>query len=250
MGIDLLAVVVDGLAGDFLAGHADAACQLVLHSVGQVRDPNGRLFYQGGHANAQEIALNALVDAHGVAVWRQVVLAVDEEGDEDQGYGQHAGQDAADDARVAQQALAVCRGNAVVGHVDDQHGHVVGAAGREGRGHQVVGRLLGRCRRDGHALDLAVGNHAGQAVRAHDDAVAAIDVQREVIGVHVWVGAQRAGDDRARGVDAGLVGRDLARVHKLLDVGVVVRDAHQRAMAQQVDARIAHVGHGHFVLLD
>ncbi len=194
--------------------------------------------------------MNALVDAYGVAVWRQVVLTVDKEGDKDQRQGQHAGQNAADDARVPQQALAVGRGNAVVGHVDNQHGHVVGAAGREGCGHQVVSRLLGRCRRDGHALDLAVGDHAGQAVGAHDDAVAAIDVQREVIGVHVWVGAQGARDDRARGVDAGLVCRDLARVHKLLDVGVVVRHAHQRAMTQQVDARIAHVGHGHFVLLD
>ena len=71
-----------------------------------------------------------------------------------------------------------------------------------------------------------------------------------MVGVHVGVGAEGAGDDRARWVRARLVGRDLPGVHELLDVGVVVRDAHERAVAQDVGARVAHVGHGHLVLLD
>ena len=49
---------------------------------------------------------------------------------------------------------------------------------------------------------------------------------------------------------AGLVGCDLAGVHELLDVGVVVRHAHQGAAAQQVDAGVSHVAHGHLVALD
>ena len=48
---------------------------------------------------------------------------------------------------------------------------------------------------------------------------------------------------------AGLVGRDLAGVHELLDIGVVVRHADDGAAAQQVDAGIAHVGDGHLALL-
>ena len=49
---------------------------------------------------------------------------------------------------------------------------------------------------------------------------------------------------------ARLVCRDLAGVDELLDIGVVVRDAHERAVVQHVGARVADVGHGHLVLLD
>ena len=71
-----------------------------------------------------------------------------------------------------------------------------------------------------------------------------------MVGVHVGVRAQGAGDDGAGGVRAGLVGRDLAGVHELLDVRVVMRHAHKRAVTQQVDARIAHMGDGHLSFLD
>ncbi len=70
-----------------------------------------------------------------------------------------------------------------------------------------------------------------------------------MVGVHVRVGPQGARDDGARGVRTGLVGRDLPGVDELLDVGVVVRHAHERAVAQQVDARVAHVRDGHAALL-
>ena len=63
-------------------------------------------------------------------------------------------------------------------------------------------------------------------------------------------GAQRTGDDRTVGVDASLVCRDLAGVHELLHVGVVAGHADERALVEQIGARVAHVGDGERVVFD
>ena len=78
-------------------------------------------------------------------------------------------------------------GDAVVQDVDHDDGHVVGAAGGERGGHEVVGRLLGRGARDRERLDLCVRDHRRESVGAQDDAVAVVDLEREVVGVHVGV---------------------------------------------------------------
>ena len=139
---------------------------------------------------------------------------------------------------------------AIVQHVHDHDGHVVRTARLECLCHQGVCRRLGRGGGAGHRLDPGVLDHGGEAVGAHDDPVTVHDVKHEVVGIHVWVVAQRTGDDGARGVDAGLVGRYLARIHELLDIGVVVREAHERPLVQQVDARVAHMGDGHLATVD
>ena len=75
-------------------------------------------------------------------------------------------------------------------------------------------------------------------------------MQGKVVGIHGGVRAQRAGDDRAVGVDAGLVGRNLASIHELLHVGVVAGHADERTLVEQVGARVAHVGDGERVVFD
>ena len=75
-------------------------------------------------------------------------------------------------------------------------------------------------------------------------------MQGKVIGVHGRVRAQCTGDDRAVGVDAGLVGRNLAGVHELLHIGVVAGHADERALVEQVGARVAHVGDGERIVFD
>ena len=51
-------------------------------------------------------------------------------------------------------------------------------------------------------------------------------------------------------MDAGLVGRNLAGVHELFHIGVVAGHANQRALVEQVGARVAHVGDGERVVFD
>ena len=63
-----------------------------------------------------------------------------------------------------------------------------------------------------------------------------------MVRVHGGVRAQRARDNGAVGVDASLVCGDLAGVYQLLHVGVVAGDADERALVQQVCARVAYVG--------
>ena len=60
---------------------------------------------------------------------------------------------------------------------------------------QCVGCGLRGHARYGKLLDLLVGNHARKSVRAKDDAVAGRDVKGKVVGIHIGIGSQRAGDD-------------------------------------------------------
>ena len=75
-------------------------------------------------------------------------------------------------------------------------------------------------------------------------------MQSEVVGIHGGVRAQCAGDDRTVGVDASLVCRDLAGVHEFFHIGVVAGHADERALVEQVGARVAHVGDGERVVFD
>ena len=102
-------------------------------------------------------------------------------------------------------------------------------AGDQCRVNKVVdANLRGRGLR-GDVFDIAIGNHARKTVRAQDQAVAFLDMQGKVVGIHCGIRAQRAGDDRAVGVDASLVCRNLAGVHELLHIGVVAGHADERA---------------------
>ena len=81
----------------------------------------------------------------------------------------------------------------------------------------------------------------GEAVGAEEDAVAGCDVDRVEVDVDVGVDAERAGDDRALRVRLGLLGGEPALADELLDEAVVVGDAAQLAVVQEVRARVADV---------
>ena len=124
------------------------------------------------------------------------------------------------------------------------------AAGSERGVHQVVDANLRRRRLRGDVFDFAIGNHARKAVRAQDQAVALFDVQGKVVGIHGGVRTQRTRDNRAVGMDARLVGCNFASVHELLHIGVVAGHADERALVEQIGARVAHVGDGEHVVFD
>ena len=88
-------------------------------------------------------------------------------------------------------------------------------------------------------LQAPVVHHAGQSVAGDEEQIADADVA--VIDVRLDVGARAdaARDDVAVGVVARLFRREEAGVDLLLDVRVVLRQLLQRAVAQEVDARIA-----------
>ena len=71
-----------------------------------------------------------------------------------------------------------------------------------------------------------------------------------MVCVHRRIRPERARDDRPVGVHTGLVRRDLARIDELLNIGVVVCDADERPLVQEVGARIANVRDGDDVALD
>ena len=227
-----------------------AVFELRGHVCWQVIHLDRRGLHQVRERDTKNLTVNSLVDAHGVAVDAQVPLVFGKGKDAAENHDghQHHGHHHAEGK--AHRVLARRGGYTVVQDVHHDDGHVVGAtSGKRGRDQIVCGLLRG-CARDRQRLYLAVGNHAGETVRTDDDAVAVGDLDREVIGVHVWVGAQSARDDRARGVHARLVGGYLPGIDKLLDVGVVARHAHQRPGVEEVDARIANVGYGHAAALD
>ncbi len=91
------------------------------------------------------------------------------------------------------------------------------------------------------AFDVALAHHRGEAVGAEDDAVAGFDVERVQVDVDVGVDAERAGDDGALRVRLGLLGCEAAFADELLDEAVVVGRAVQRAVVEDVRARVADV---------
>ena len=145
-------------------------------------------------------------------------------------------------AGVGEQRFGIGRGGGVdLEHVDDDDGDVVLAAGRVRGVDEQLGRALriGLAARD--ALDVALAHHRGEPVGAEHDAVAGRDVERVEVDVDVGVDAERARDDRALRMRLGLLGREPALADELLDEAVVVGDPAQRAVVQQVRARVADV---------
>ena len=69
----------------------------------------------------------------------------------------------------------------------------------------------------------------------------AYDLERVDVDLDLVVDAERACDDRALRVRLGLFGREPAFAHELLDEAVVVGDARERAVVQEVRARVADV---------
>ena len=130
-----------------------------------------------------------------------------------------------------------------VGRVRDDDRDVVGAAAAQRERDQPLDALLrvddtrACVSRDGLGAD-----HAGEPVAADQVAVAAEHLAHRVLGVDV-AAVERPGEQRPLRVAARLLGADPTLVDQHLDVGVVLGDLRELAVAQHVGPRVADVHH-------
>ena len=94
-------------------------------------------------------------------------------------------------------------------------------------------RLAARSRTGAHAR---LADHRREAVGAHQEDVAGAGVEDLVVDLHLGLGAERAGDDRALRMGLGLLLGQLAARHQLADERVVAgqpRRARRRARGRR-----------------
>ena len=71
-----------------------------------------------------------------------------------------------------------------------------------------------------------------------------------MICIHVWIRAKSSRNYRARRVRASLISGNLTRINELLNIAVVMSNADQRAMMEQVNARVTNMSNGHLIALN
>src|SRR5207342_1678526 len=91
------------------------------------------------------------------------------------------------------------------------------------------------------ARDVLLGDHGVQAVGAQEQHVVGLRLEREGVDLHLLVGAERPCDHAPLWMLLGLVLRELALAHELVDERVVLGEALEGAVAQEVGAAVAHV---------
>ena len=74
------------------------------------------------------------------------------------------------------------------------------------------------------AGDVVGPHHVGEPVGAQSIRSPWLELDRVHVDLDLGVDAERTGDDRPLRVDLGLLGRELAAAHHLLDQAVVVGD--------------------------
>ena len=97
---------------------------------------------------------------------------------------------------------------------------------------------------------LRLVDHRGEAVGAEQEEVAGLGREDVDVHLHAGLGAQRAGDHGALRVLLGLLLGQLAAGHELADQRVVLGQADELAVAQQIGAGVADVGDDHLVVVD
>ena len=130
----------------------------------------------------------------------------------------------------------------VVDHVDDDDGDVVATAALVGEPHQLGGGLRRVVEAAQHAADLVGAHLVEQAVGAEEEPVAGDGVDRPQVDVDGLVDAEHPGDDVALRVDLRLLGGDPPLAHEVGHHAVVLGELHERAVAEEVGAAVAHVG--------
>ena len=159
------------------------------------------------------------------------------------------------DARAAGQHLVPGQGGRgllgpalVVDHVDHHHRDVVAPALGPGLADQVAGRLLGVGQLAQGGGDAVVAQLVGEAVAAEQEPVAPVGDELPRVDLDLGLHAQGPGDDRALGVDLGLLPGELALPDQLLDQAVVVGELEELAVLEEVGPGVAHVGQGQQVV--
>ena len=125
--------------------------------------------------------------------------------------------------------------------INHNHRDVVAAAVPQRSLDQGIGGVLRVAHRADDAEDVLVRHFAGESVRADQDTVAFLHGEQPVVGLGLVPGAQGAGDNVAPRMDGGLLGGDLARIHKFLHLRVVHADLLKPPLAEAVRTGIADV---------
>jgi hypothetical protein len=131
---------------------------------------------------------------------------------------------------------------------EQDHRDVVAAARRVRRVDQRPPGVRQGARAREQLADARLGDHRRQAVAADEVHVAVARRPRVRVGLDRRLRAERARDDRALRVVVGLLRRELALAHELLDERVVVGQTLEVAVAQAVEAAVADVGDRDLVL--
>jgi hypothetical protein len=145
---------------------------------------------------------------------------------------------------VARVVAGFGRGVAVIVqrlHTNHNGRDVVQTAAPVGLGNERVHNALNRGARHEKLLQPAIVYHAREAIAGHQERVAPLDFARVEIRLHFAGRSHAARDDVGIRVIACLLRREHTRVHLLLHVGVILRELPERAVAEEIDARIADV---------
>ena len=130
---------------------------------------------------------------------------------------------------------------ALLGDAEGDRRDVVAPAAAVGRVDQLADRASEAARADEDVAHLGLGDHRRQAVAAEQEDVAGLGREGHGVHLHLGLGAEGAGDDRALRVLLGLLLGEAALAAQLLDQGVVLGEALQLAVAQHVGAAVADV---------
>src|SRR5690606_26040589 len=96
--------------------------------------------------------------------------------------------------------------------------------------------------------DCAVVHHAGQAVAAQKKQVVRLQAAVDHVEMQLAIGADRPRDPVGEGMAAGLLGRQLAALDQLLDIGVIAGQLFETPGAPPVQPAVAGPDHGEILL--
>ena len=138
-------------------------------------------------------------------------------------------------------------GRAVLAQPEQHDRDVVLAAALVGSSDERIGggvEVVGAAQDRAH---LVVRDHRGEPVRAEQEEVARAAGDGIGVHLHVGLGAQRPGDDRALRMVLGRLRRDLPAALELGHQRVVARELLELAVAEAVGAAVAHVAEADLV---
>ena len=107
--------------------------------------------------------------------------------------------------------------------------------------HQLPGGVVGVGQPPQDGCDLVVGDLVGQPVTAQEQAVPGVGEDLPHVRLDLGTHPQHAGEDVALGMDGGLVQAEPSFPHEVLHQAVILGEAAQLALLEQIGARVADV---------